>query len=649
MRLAARFGSGWGKWLRRLAVVLVAAEVAYVAAFALAAESGLLARWLDRRPEKVSLSYASARSWVPFHVSVAGLEVRGQTPRMRWRITADEARGWVSPLPLLGRRVRLAGTDARGVAVQLLREGPPGSAPDGPAGEPAGEMPAGEAKRTERTRWFPPIPPLAPLPSPPRPVRPKWSFEVPRATVADFRELWLDDLKLTGEIAAAGGFAQRAGREAEVFPSRVTLHDARLALADAPAAEGLAGSVELAAAPWPFKEERGWAVLPRLTGRAKLDGRLSAAGLLAHFGLERWVELERTPTPSTVLLELRAGELAPGSRVELAPAKLRMRILDFETSGRAAAELAVREDEDGPRADLALRFESFEIVPLGEKEPDITGSGLALTATTRDLLLQPRRRSGNARLDLGTARLADLARLDRLMPASLPLTLVAGSGGVTGGLEVDLGSLAARGRIGTRIDDAAVRYQNLDLTGDVALDLVLATPDLLTRTFDLAGTRIDLQDFESPQAVAAGPEGAPGWWARIELPEGEVRLPPEPSARTRFAVRLRDSVPLVGLFATRRDLPDWVESLLSIEDVAATGRLAWSPRGVRVDDLATRVREATLSGHLRFGRARRAGAMLVEWKKLALAAGFRGDEREIQLLGARDWYAERAARARRRE
>lgn len=640
MRLATRFGSGWGKWLRRLAVGLLAAEVAYVAAFALAAESGLLARWLDRRPEKIGFSFASARSWVPFHVAATGLEVRGQTPRLRWRLTVDEASGWLSPLPLLGRRVRLVGVEAHGVTAQILRAGPPEAA--GAEAEPGPPQ-----ADPERARWLPPIPPLAPPPSPPRPVRPKWSIEVPRAEVEGVREVWIDELRLTGEITAVGGFAQRAGREAEVFPSRATVREALLAVGDAPAADALAGTAELEVAPWPFQEERGWAMLPRVTGRAELDGRLSVAGLLAHFGLARWVEVEPVPTPATIRLAVRSGAIAPGSRIELAPSPLRMRLLDFEATGRASARLETAEDEAGPRGDLRVEFEAFELFPRGAQAPDLTGTGLALTATTRDLLLQPRPRSGSARVDLGTARLADLARLDRLLPASLPLTLVGGSGSVAGGLDVDLGSLAARGLVATRIEDAAVRYRDLDLAGDVAIDLALASPDLLTRTFDLAGTRLELRDFASPQAAAAGAAFASGWWARIELPAGEVRLPPEPSARTRFTVRLRDSVPLVGLFATRRDLPDWVENVLSVEDVEVAGHFAWSPRGVRLDDLESRLREASLSAHLRFGRARRSGALLVEWKKLAAAVAFRQEEREIQLLGARAWYAERAARARR--
>ena len=125
--------------------------------------------------------------------------------------------------------------------------------------------------------------------------------------------------------------------------------------------------------------------------------------------------------------------------------------------------------------------------------------------------------------------------------------------------------------------------------------------DLDRHTFDLAGTRLDLADFRSPQAEAAGPlpaatapASARGWWAHFELAEGHLKTSPTPTVQGRFTVHLRDSVPLVGLFETRKNLPHWVERLLTVQDIRAGGTIAWSRSETSLDNLFTQLRQATI-------------------------------------------------------
>ena len=77
------------RWLRRGLWSLAILELAYVLAFEWAARSGNLGDWINRRPEKMAISFASAHSYFPFWIRATGLELHGQTPRQRWRLHAE--------------------------------------------------------------------------------------------------------------------------------------------------------------------------------------------------------------------------------------------------------------------------------------------------------------------------------------------------------------------------------------------------------------------------------------------------------------------------------------------------------------------------------------------------------------------------------
>ena len=66
------------------------------------------------------------------------------------------------------------------------------------------------------------------------------------------------------------------------------------------------------------------------------------------------------------------------------------------------------------------------------------------------------------------------------------------------------------------------------------------------------------------------------------------------AASGRLGVKLRDSVPIVGLFETRRDLPRWIERLMTVQDLAATAAFSYDDRDFSLLDFETVFRKATI-------------------------------------------------------
>lgn len=626
---------------------LLLGELFYVGAFEWAARSGQLARWINRRPDKFHMVFASAHSFFPFRVALERVDISVQTPRLQWRLQCDQVSGWIPPAPLLLRRLRVEAAKLEGAEFGLRwRDGTPA---DSSLGAP--ELPP-----------IPAFPISGTPPGPAKPRQPAWSFEFPRITATEVRSIWLEHLHLTGEMHAKGGFAIRRRREAEVGESRLELTGGTLTLAGEPLAQGLRGSLGFSTMPYAYREHRGLDALPFLNSSATLEGEIFAGTVLRRY-LARapWIELENVPTTFDAALEVRQGALTTGSHLHTRKGIQTVRLFGFEARGTALMRFDVRSDAAGERADLLLSYDDFELRRRAAGPAVVAGTGLLVLATTRDLRPRDLPDDGKVKIDLGQAHLLDLAGFSDLLPPSAGLTLAGGKGEVRGSLEAEIGggggggetgggsgAGSARGAIFARLTDAALISNGVRFTGGLELDVPITSTDLTGRKFDLSGARIGLTDFRSPTPPPppshstppnTAPPAAPGWWGRIKVASAELRLVEPPTAQGKFVVHLRDSVPLVELYATRKELPKWVERLLEEPDVQATGSFAYRKPELTIQGLKARFEHWGFDADLELRKDRRRGLLLLEWRKLALGVRIDGDQRTYKLVGAREWFA----------
>ena len=614
---------------RRIVGALLALELAYVGGFEWAARTGRLERWIDRRPDERRITFAAAHSIVPFWAWFRGVEATGGTPRADWRLTCERASGILWPLGLPARRARLLRARASGVTLQIRRRlepAAPAAAPD-----------------PERERALPAFAALAAA-SAPRPRSPRpWSMEIPAYVAERVTDVWLDEFRLAGSLRARGGLALEREAELEIRPTRLELDDASLSIFGEPVGHGLRGVFEGRIAAHPFRETRGLDRLPHVHGTADLEGTVSEDRLLRRY-LRRasWIGFDGAPSRLTAHLEIEGGELRPGSRVDFERGRRTTRIFHLATTGDAVLRFAVTRDDAGPRADLSLRYDDYELVRGEAPRPDIVGTGLSFVATTRDLRPRALPEDLTVAFDLGEARMPDLSAFADLVPPAAKLELVSGSGRVEGRVEAKPADGSASGGFRTTLADARVRYGDVALAGEVEVAIAVAGADLERRRLDLSGSRFELRDFRAAAADRAAADGAAGaadgWWTRVELPRATLSLPPEPGLDASFVVALRDSIPLIGFYAERRDLPKWVQRFFTVHDLRGEGRFVARPGELTLEEFSTRFRRTAILARLRLGREERIGVMMLRWRRLALGLRVEGREKDLKFLRVAKWY-----------
>jgi hypothetical protein len=623
-----RFAQSLRPWLRIFAWTLAATallEAGWLAAFAWSLRSGWLLGLANRRPDKIRVELASARSYWPGMIDVEGLRITGRTPRVDWDVRVDRFRGEIALPDLVARRFEVAAAEARGVE---LVSTPRLSAPplSGPANLPPPAVVVAHA--------------TAPATAPPRAGH--WSFVFHNLQVDEIRSVKLDETEFRGNARGRGGFEiDGRSRRARVETSRVELAELGVWRRGEPLGRHIGGEIDLRMLSWPYAEKRGRDLLPYASGRLRLDGELDDRPLLDEL-LRRapWIRVQ--PALSTISADLRFDRgilLGPGRLVARRPAS-QAQLLDFDVTGSNELDVAVVSRLGGrATADWQLRFADFSVRSGEAAAPLLTGSDLVLAGHSDDPEMGDLASGTEIQLDLGRARLPDLTRLAFWLPASTRLELLEGSASVSGTTRLRLADRALHGEIRVLVERARLRWAGVELDGRIDATLALAGADLERRSFDVSGSHLLLADFRSPDIAATSGPPAKGWWADLHLQDARFDLSPRLALASRFHARLRDTSPIVGLFELKRNLPQWASRALTVENIEVRGRFGAAPGRLDLAELESPIYGGKLSARALFEESHRRGRLLLAWKHLAVAAGFDGSEHTVKIAGARDWFS----------
>ncbi|MBC8645787.1 MAG: hypothetical protein H7X85_01380 [Thermoanaerobaculia bacterium] len=254
----------------------------------------------------------------------------------------------------------------------------------------------------------------------------------------------------------------------------------------------------------------------------------------------------------------------------------------------------------------------------------------------------PRRFSGSRMLRFldGEASIAasskEIAALDRLLGGFGQLRLVRGHPTVR--LEMSAKGGLCSGAATIEAPELAARVVDYELTGRLSGRIRFQKYDLREGSGQVSGSHFELR------GVAMDDEGRKGepWWGRAELAAGTFRLQPAAAVRGSARIRARDARPLLAIFKV--NLPRWVVGLFDLEGVAGTASVHLAPSRLDITRLDARVGDYHLQGDYRSqGRTKR-GVVLIDLGALSVGIGIRDGEGEVEIIGARKWFRDRAGR-----
>jgi hypothetical protein len=618
----------WARPLALIALVLLAAEAAYLAGAHWLLRSSSLSERLNRRPERLRLTWSSASSPWPGLVRAREVELRVQTGAVQWWLHAEEAWGTIDLVALPRRVLRFTTLRARGVEIRLRRR--PRSAEEGAA----------------RQALVPDIPGLAyAVRDPPRPRRPAagrrrpWALRFDGLELGGVDSVWIDEYEVRGRLEARGDLAVRLGRSSAVPRARAQIAEGVLRIGGRPVATGVEGFVSGKIREFSHRETRGWGVLPRVDASGRLDGQIEEADFLnAHVSAAPWLTLEGGEGAFAGRLALAAGRFAHGSALEVSSTALAASLLDYEARGGGRLRWAVETVGREERARLGAELAGYSLRHRGEEEPQLRGASLRLEGSSPDLDFDGRLASLEVTVEAPDAEVPDLRYYNRYLPEAAGVRIAAGTGRANARFRGAWPAGAGEAEFDLEAQGLEARVGDLGLRGRAQVAARLRSENLEERVFDLAGTTLDLEEVALEDTEEK--PSAPDWWGRLALRRGTLRPREAVYLEAEAQARLRDSRPLLAIFAARRPLPAWARPVLTVENVGATGELRLGKDLFELDRFAVVGEGLTLQARLRMAGGGRRGALLAEWGPLALGIELRGSERELRLVGARKWFEE---------
>lgn len=614
--------------------------------------SGELEKRLNRRPERLLIRFRSARTVFPGVVQFEGLEIRNQTRTVQWWVAVDRGSADIDLLRLYHREFIVSRLVGEGVAFRLRRRA------DTPY-----------QKTVPRRTLEPPIPGFAnpPRPAPealyppgpvqrkdgkPAPPRPPWRIRLAGIDLSGVREIWIEEVRFTGDARVAGAFDLFLRRRFQLEGTRVEVASGRLDLGAGGAGEpilgGMRGRVAGNIASYRPADFRGWNMLRFVSGRAEIEGRVQGLGWLnLYLKPVQWVDLQSAAGPMTADLRMKEGELLAGTYMEARPDHLALGFLDYlaEGAGRVRWEL---NPGDGRQKDavgrLGMTLEEFRLRRGRQGKPHVQGRDLRLEAggsepprLARHLLFTPQW----VAIAMPQAEVPDLSYYNAYLPAQSPFGLLGGAGRISGSFRASAPSWKGSGELRLRGQGVTARFEDRRLRGDLAVHTRLREVDFQERRFDISGTQVELRGVRRLGSTSTSGAALP-WWAKARLQEAVIQPGAQAYFRAGIDSTLSDPRPLLAMFIPqeRKRVLRWVDNLLDVRGVAATGQVRLTQSGARLDDMKVAGGSALLLGDLRFGPGRPSGALYARYGRLDVGLDLQDGQRDWKILRPKEWFAQ---------
>ncbi len=590
--------------------------------FERARDSGWLDQFVNRRADRLSVSWQEVESQFPGYLVARGLEIRGRTERRAWLIKLEELRGWFNPLRLARREIAFRNVDTRGLRVTVRSFDPADS------DQWLRRLPRGPAPDLHGLELAPP----RPLPAPKHP----WGVHIERVRVEGPTELSMDGLELNGHLEANLGFRRIRREKLEVFPSTFRFRQFEIRGGTTLLAWNLAGQLRLESEPYPYRGAHFGDFLRASSVHLELksgagDGATVAQALLSPWP---WVTVETGSSQLRGTMIWNRGVLQPPTDLAFSFAALQLRLLGFQVAGEAETRMVVVEPSGTLKTQVRLAVPNWHLGrPGGSRLAE--GNKLEIQGETGELVWGSQPTPQQITVDLGKAHVPDLTVLNEYLPGATGFSIESGSGQLEGTISI-AGSLPqSSGWI--LVEGRSLRFaiRNDRVHGTLRLELQMSHPTLDPPSFELRGSKIVVSGLQLHEETVPF---EPTWWGELFVEEGRLSLSDPAALSGTFIAKAADTSPLVALYELKRDLPHWLERLLTVRNPTARVRLDWRPGQLQIQDARLVLAEGELRGRLLLQGRTRNGRLLAQWRRLRLGVELENEQRRLRLRDLDRWF-----------
>jgi len=620
------------KWAIRIGIAVLVFEVFYLIAANVYLRTGLLTDLINKKPEKMNLTWDSAVTYLPGVATVSNFELRSQTRKDQIYLRVAEADARISLVKLIFKTIHIRGVDAKDVDFRYRRRldrPPKAGEEDDPDREP------------ENTEFWPEIPgfsnPPDPKPEDLYPLKKKkrpWTIKITGAEVEGPIMAAFGGVLIEGEGWVGGGVTVKPRETITIHRGRLGLDSTRVSFGPELVTDDLAINADLRFEAFPAKGSKLPDILGGVSGELSLAGTLSEKAAVSHV---------ITPGVSTfgagtidANLKLKKGVVRAGSEYSLQSDAFHLWVMELDASGSATVSGNTVKEGGEHVSRMHVEFGDFQFVDPADGSVDISGTGIALDAEWSGFSIAGTVPASPVLLDIPLAHIHDVSTFNSLIPDDAGLALDSGTGQVTAKLEIK--ERVATGTLDLVAKEIVLESDGTPLMGDLEVHANLAEGDLPTKHFDLSGTTVFLDKIVNQELSEKKQEKLDPWYCKVGIEKGEITFGKPMTVDGSISINMYDTRPIMGLLKKLDAAPKFLSLAPTIKNVDGTFGLSLGKGYFGFADLVMTGDGFESLGWMDVRNKKSNGRLFVRFKSVMAGVAFDEGKSKIHLSKPRKWF-----------
>ncbi len=607
-----------------LLVAVVAIMALYLVGVNVVLNTSFGRRLMMIRPEIVQVRYQRVWSIWPGRIHVTGADISGQDSENQFWVMADHAAMTFTPGGLAVQDV--TGTNLRGDGVMIYIRRRVVKLP------PADDL----AK----------LPPIKGFPSPLKPDLPDVrviGVRLQDIKAKNVREVWVDGYHVNCDIDAEGGMYYKPRMAVRVYPSNITIKDAKIITGDQPVASQLKGSVFVNVEEIDLNTlaQRDLALITAHTDLSMhIDGLRFANDMLPK---DAGITLADGAALLTLAIKIDKGVLGESTKVKLEMPNLGVTVPMFRV--KTAVELAVKVDPAEKHAVFNAELQSLTLTQRENGKTDVRSKVIRVKGHNNTLDLT-KKMNVDVRADLPAVVADNLSFVNDFVPKGTAVSVEKGAAVLSGHFNFSSAKHRVDGLVDLEAKNLYVKNNTAHIVGVAKLHGLLHELDINSMNADLSGSWFALEDI----TVFLEGREVPNWKARVDLTKAVMKPASKRKADVVAKVYIKNLQPAVNIIGTNIKIPWIAKALAYRENVVANTRIELENDTLSVPRLAVENDSFVVQGRMQISDLKKKpphqeAAILI--KIAGLTIGIEIHDKSIKpiLVNAQDWFDKREAAA----
>jgi len=224
-----------------------------------------------------------------------------------------------------------------------------------------------------------------------------------------------------------------------------------------------------------------------------------------------------------------------------------------------------------------------------------------------------------------------------LLPGQGMLWIESGTGELGGRFEKKNGK-SVSGQLDLVADDIVLKRQETSLHGDLEVHATLSEGSFATRTFDVSGTTIRLDDIARSGTSEKQQTRLEPWYSNLEIEAGVLTFGTPMTMESHVRLKMEDTRPVLILLRKFTSVTKWLDLTRNVKDLDGVMDLSFGKGYLKVDDLDLGGENVEILGWVHIRDQIKSGRIFARHGARAAGVAFDEGKSKVVTIRPRRWF-----------